>query len=60
MNKSQVLGIVRHLLAGIGVWLSTTGLVDESTWEAVGGAVITLVGVVWSVASPEKKGGTNE
>lgn len=60
MNKNHVLGIVRHVLAGIGVWLSTTGLIDESAWEALGGAVMTLVGVIWSVVSPEKKGETNE
>jgi hypothetical protein len=40
---------VRHLLAGVGVWLMAEG-VDPGAWDAVIGAIVTLVSFAWSVA----------
>ena len=51
MNKEQVLGILRHALTFVGGILVAKGLVDESTFVELSGAVITLVGGVWSVLS---------
>lgn len=49
MNKEAILGIIRHLLTAAGGALVSTGLASEtSTSEAIG-AIITLVGFVWSV-----------
>ena len=49
MNKEQVLGILRHTLTFVGGILVAKGLVDESTFVELSGALITLVGGLWSV-----------
>lgn len=51
MNKEQVLGLVRHVLTFVGGIYIAKGLVDEGTASEVIGAIITLVGSVWSVVS---------
>lgn len=51
MNKEQVLGLVRHVLTFVGGVYIAKGLVDEGTTSEIIGAVITLVGSVWSVLS---------
>lgn len=48
-TKSVLLGIVRHLLTMGGGALVAAGWLDESTAQQTIGAVVTLVGVVWSV-----------
>jgi len=49
MNKEQVLGVLRHSLTFLGGILVAKGLVDESTFVELSGALITLVGGLWSV-----------
>jgi hypothetical protein len=49
MNKEQVLGIIRHSLTFLGGILIMKGVVDEATFTEISGAVITLVGGVWSI-----------
>jgi len=49
MNKEQVLGLLRHSLTFLGGILVAKGLVDESTFVELSGALITLVGGLWSV-----------
>lgn len=49
MKKEQVLGIVRHSLTFIGGILVMKGVVDEATFTEISGAVITIVGGIWSV-----------
>lgn len=49
MKKEQALGIVRHTLTFLGGLLITKGLVDESMVQELSGAVMTLVGGIWSV-----------
>ena len=51
MNKDQILGLVRHVLTFVGGFLITKGVVDEATSVEAIGAIITLIGSVWSVAS---------
>lgn len=51
MNQEQVLGLVRHALTFIGGLLITKGFVDEGIWSELSGAVMTLIGGVWSVLS---------
>lgn len=55
MTKEQWLGIIRHLLTIAGGFLISKGWLDESDLMEIIGAVITIVGVVWSARSPEKK-----
>lgn len=54
MSKEQVLGVVRHGLTFLGGLLVTKGLMDTGMVEEVMGAVITLVGAVWSVVVKNK------
>jgi hypothetical protein len=55
MNKEQVLGIVRHILTFGGGIVVGKGWFDEATMTAIVGAVVTVVGALWSVWAPEKK-----
>jgi hypothetical protein len=51
MNKEQVLGILRHTLTFVGGFLITKGLVDDAQLTEISGALVTLVGAIWSVVS---------
>jgi hypothetical protein len=44
-----ILGIARHLLTFGAGYLVAQGILDESSAEAIVGAVLTLIGVGWSV-----------
>ena len=55
MKKEEVLGIVRHLLTFIGGGVVAKGIVDVSQVLEIIGAIMTLVGSVWSVADKRKK-----
>lgn len=55
MNKDQILGLVRHVLTFIGGFLITKGVIDEATSVEAIGAIVTLIGSVWSVASKVQK-----
>jgi hypothetical protein len=54
MNKTQVLGLVRHLLTFGSGFLIAKGKLDMTGAETIIGAVLALIGGVWSVFSPEK------
>jgi hypothetical protein len=49
MNKEQVLGIVRHALTFVGGILVMIGVATEAVTSEAIGAIVTAVGVVWSV-----------
>jgi len=49
MNKEQVLGVLRHSLTFIGGLLVAKGLVDDIIVTELSGAIITLIGGLWSV-----------
>jgi len=49
MNKEKVLGILRHSLTFLGGILVAKGLVDDALVAELSGAIITLVGGLWSV-----------
>ena len=51
MNKEQVLGVLRHSLTFIGGLLMAKGLIDKAMFSELSGALITLIGGVWSVLS---------
>lgn len=54
MKRKKLLGIVRHVLTFLGGAMVLSGQVDEQTAQLLSGAVITLVGGVWSILAPEK------
>jgi hypothetical protein len=49
--KEQVLGLIRHILTFGGGLAVAKGLVDENSVVEIVGAVVALIGSVWSVAS---------
>jgi hypothetical protein len=51
LTKEQVMGIIRHGLTFVGGILLTKGIADEATVTEISGAVLTLVGAIWSVVS---------
>lgn len=44
-----VTAMVRHTLTAVGGYFVAKGTVDSATVEAIVGAVVTLVGVAWSI-----------
>lgn len=57
MKKEIVLGIVRHTLTFVGGIFITKGLVDSSTVQELSGALLTLIGGIWSVIQKQKVNG---
>lgn len=51
MNKEQVLGLIRHALTFIGGVVVANGMVTEGISADIIGAVMTLIGAFWSIAS---------
>ena len=54
MNRDMWLGVVRHVLTGLGGVFVTLGTIDADTANTLVGAAVTLGGIAWSVA--DKKG----
>jgi hypothetical protein len=44
----MILGVVRHTLTGVGAALASKGYLETSQVEVVVGAIVTLIGVLWS------------
>lgn len=55
MNKDIILGLVRHILTAVGGVFVTKGAIETSEAEALAGALVVLVGVVWSIVDKKKK-----
>jgi hypothetical protein len=51
MKKEQVLGIVRHILTFAGGILVAKGIATDALSQELIGAVITLIGGIWSIVS---------
>ena len=51
MNKNEVYGIVRTVLAAIGGYFAGQGVIDSETAVALAGAGATIVAAVWSIRS---------
>lgn len=49
MNRDAILGLVRHILTTAGGVLASKGAIGESDAEIAAGAIVTLVGIIWSV-----------
>jgi len=55
-KKDSILnGVIRHILTAGGGALVARGVVAETEIEALVGAVITIIGVVWSALAKKKK-----
>lgn len=53
--KQMILGFVRHALTAAGGYFIGGGLLTGSDYEAATGAVITLVGVIWSAIEKKQR-----
>jgi hypothetical protein len=51
MNKNEVYGIVRTILAAVGGYFAGQGVIDSETAVALAGAGATIVAAVWSIKS---------
>lgn len=51
MDKNEVYGVVRTVIAAIGGVLVGKGYIDSETAVAIAGAVATVAAAVWSVKS---------
>lgn len=55
MNSTVILGIVRHVLTGLGGAAVAGGWMSDGMVTELVGAVVTLAGVVWSVIDKRAK-----
>lgn len=53
-TKDQILGLFRHIVTFAGGVLVARGKLDPAAVESIVGALVTLVGVFFSMLSPEK------
>jgi len=53
--KKQILGIIRHLLTFGGGYLVAQDWLDAELMPELIGAIMTIIGGVWSMKAPEKK-----
>lgn len=51
MNREAVLGIVRHILTFGGGYIAAKGIADQALVNEAIAALVTLIGVAWSVAN---------
>jgi len=54
MSKEAILGIVRHVLTFGGGFLTQSGLASGDQVTTGVSAIVTLVGLVWSVLNKKK------
>jgi hypothetical protein len=51
MNKSELFGVIRTVLAAVGGFAAAKGWVDSETAVSLAGAVATIIVAFWSVRS---------
>lgn len=52
--KEAILGIIRHILTTGGGILASKGVIESAQIETAVGALVVLVGVVWSIIDKRK------
>ncbi|MBS4051918.1 MAG: hypothetical protein KGZ69_12025 [Methylomonas sp.] len=55
MNWEAIQGVVRHVLTFGGGFLVTSGTIGASELETGVGAIVSLIGIIWSVVAKRKK-----
>jgi hypothetical protein len=51
MNKNEIYGVVRTILAAAGGVLVGKGYIDSETAVALAGAIATIAAAAWSIRS---------
>ena len=54
MVKEAIFGIIRHVLTTVGGAVVGSGYINSDEYSQGVGAVLTLVGIVWSVVNKKK------
>ena len=54
MNTAVILGIVRHLLTGLGGAVVAQGWASEEMVTQGIGAIVTLAGLAWSILDKKR------
>ena len=49
LNKEQFLGLLRHTLSAVGVYLISNGTIDEVGFTELTGGIMTLATAIWSM-----------
>lgn len=55
INKTVILGLVRHVLTLGAGFLIAKGLANESNTQELVGGLMAVIGSVWSMLAPEKQ-----
>lgn len=50
----EISGVIRHVLTFVGGILVTTGYLDQGTATQLTGALMTIIGIVWSIKEKTK------
>jgi hypothetical protein len=51
MSKEQIFGIIRHVFTSVGGIVVAQGYISDNMFAELSGAVLTLIGVIWSIVS---------
>ncbi len=54
MEKEQIFGLIRHALTVVGGALVAKGYIEEDVVPEAVGAIVALIGVVWSYQAKKK------
>jgi len=54
MEKEQIYGLIRHALTVVGGVLVAKGYIEEDIVPEAVGAIVALIGVVWSYQAKKK------
>lgn len=54
MNTDIITGLIRHVLTTSGGALVAKGLITAPTLDTGVGAILTIVGIVWSIVNKKK------
>jgi hypothetical protein len=55
MSKDVILGLIRHVLTAAGGLLVAKGRLDVTDMDTIAGAVVTIIGGIWSVYDKRQK-----
>lgn len=55
---NTILGLIRHLLTFLGGYLVASGVIPEAMLDELLGAVMTIVGFIWSVYDKRARAGS--
>lgn len=53
--REAILGVVRHGLTAAGGGLVTSGVLDAAAAQTAVGAIVALIGVIWSVIEKRQR-----